>query len=441
MIQKPKGTNDIYGEDGREVTSLVGILAGLMEKYNYEYVRTPIFEATELFHRGVGETTDIVSKETYDFKDRGERDMTLRPEGTAGVVRSYIENKFYGIKPMPSKFWYYGPMYRYERPQSGRSREFYQFGVECFGSNSPALDAEVISIPVNFYSMLGLKNVTVHLNTLGDSESRENYHKALTEYFKPHLSELCEDCNDRFVRNPLRILDCKIDAGNPIMKKAPKIKDYLSDASAKYFKAVEAALDTMGITYVVDDSLVRGLDYYTETVFEISADVEGFGAQNILCGGGRYNNLVKNIGGPETPGVGFALGFERLLMALKAENITISPKASLDTYVIPLGEEQVNYCLSLVNDLRLSGFSADMDYMSRSLKSNFKQADNNNAKIIIIVGEDEVKSNELTVKNNKTKEQDKISLDYLYYYLKENIDDIDDDETLEKVEKSEEDAR
>jgi len=322
-VQKAKGTYDVYGEYGKKLLKIENILKDLMEVYNYEYFRTPVFEATELFHRGVGDTTDIVTKETYDFKDRGDRSMTLRPEGTAAIVRSYIENKYYGNANVPSKVWYYGPMYRYERPQAGRYREFYQFGVEVFGSNDPLMDAEVISIPVNFYQILGLKGIKVHINSLGDMESRDNYRNALKEYFKPHLASLCDDCKSRYDKNPLRILDCKVDKDLDIMKHAPKITDYLNEESKNHFNKVKEYLDAMQIEYIEDENLVRGLDYYTHTVFEVEASVEGFGAQNVLCGGGRYNNLVKELGGPDTPGVGFAMGMERLMTALEFENINL----------------------------------------------------------------------------------------------------------------------
>ena len=422
-MQKAKGTYDVYGEYGRKVKVLESMLSDLMEVYNYEYFRTPIFEASEVFKRGVGDTTDIVTKETYDFKDRGDRDMTLRPEGTAGIVRSYIENKYYGNPNVPSKIWYYGPMFRYERPQSGRFREFYQFGVEVFGSNDPLTDAEVISIPVNFYKVLGLKQIKVHLNSLGDNESRNNYREALKKHFEPHLNELCEDCKVRFEKNPLRLLDCKVDKDLEVMKTAPKITDYLNDASKKHFDEVKKYLEAMGIEYVVDPSCVRGLDYYTNTVFEVEAEVAGFGAQNVLCAGGRYNNLVKELGGPDTPGVGFALGFERLLTALEYEKINLIDENSIDIYIAPMSDNEKSYSISILNALRMSGFKADMDYMGRNLKSNFKQAERLNAKYIMIVGEEEAKTDLLTIKNNNTKEEYKIKLDELVSFLDDKLDE------------------
>ena len=419
MIQKPKGTYDVYGNKGKTILQIENILKSLMEKYNYEYVRTPLFEASELFHRGVGDTTDIVTKETYDFLDRGNRNMTLRPEGTAGIVRSYAENKMYGEAIQPIKTWYYGPMYRYERPQSGRFREFYQFGVETFGSDSPLMDAEVISIAVNLYKLLGLKGIKVNINSLGDTESRNNYREALKEYFKPHLDELCDDCKARFEKNPLRIIDCKYDANLDIIKNAPRIIDYLNDTSKKHFEEVQKYLTAMNIEYVVNPNVVRGLDYYTHTVFEVEASVEGFGSQNVLCGGGRYNGLVETIGGPSTPGVGFALGMERLLTALEFENINLVDDNGLDIYIIPMNDSK-EYSIYITNLLRMNGFNVDIDSMDRKIANNFKQADRLNTKYVIIIGEDEVNTKTLTIKNNSTKEEYKISEDDLVDFFDEH---------------------
>ena len=423
MIQKPKGTYDVFGKKGKDLLYIHDIIQVLMEKYNYEYMRTPIFESSELYHRGVGETTDIVSKETYDFKDRGDRNMTLRPEGTAGIVRSYIENKMYGNPNQPVKAWYYGPMFRYERPQAGRYRELNQFGVEVFGSNDPLMDAEVISIPVNLYKILGLKGIKVNINTLGDIESRLKYREALLEYFKPHLDSLCEDCRNRYETNPLRILDCKVDHELDIMKNAPKISEYLNETSINHFNKVKEYLEEMEIDYEVNENLVRGLDYYTHTVFEIEAQVEGFGSQNVLCGGGRYDGLVNTLGGPETSGVGFATGIERLLTALEYENKLPSDNDSVDTYIIPMDEESKKLGIKITNILRMNGFSSEIDGMSRNIKGNFKQADRLGAKYVIIIGEEEVKSNILTIKNNNTKEEYKMNLEELIDFLDENIEE------------------
>lgn len=419
MLQKPKGTYDVYGDMGKKIIYLENLLKALMEKYNYEYVRTPLFESSELFHRGVGETSDIVSKETYDFVDRGERHMTLRPEGTAGVVRSFIENKMYGRADLPVKLWYFGPMYRYERPQSGRYREFYQFGVEAFCSNDPMLDAEIISIPVNFYKLLGLKGIKVNINTLGDTESRLKYREALINYFRPHINSLCDDCKARFEKNPLRILDCKVDHDLDIMKNAPKIIDYLNESSRNHFEKVKEYLEALNIDYTVNYSIVRGLDYYTHTVFEVEASVEGFGSQNVLCAGGRYNGLVETIGGPQTPGVGFALGLERLLVALEYEKLEPWEDKTTDFYIAPMDDTCKSYSLKVLNMLRMNGFNGDMDYMNRSLKSNFKQAERLNTKYIIIIGNDEIENNMVTIKNNETKESKTVALDDIIDYFDE----------------------
>lgn len=419
-MQKPKGTYDLYGNEGKQVKEIEKLINALMEQYNYEYIRTPHFEASELFHRGVGETTDIVSKETYDFKDRGDRLMTLRPEGTAGVVRSYVENKMYG-EFSPRKLWYYGPMYRYERPQSGRFREFYQFGIEVFGADSALMDAEVISIPVNLYRLLGLKDIKVNINTLGDVDVRLKYKEALMDYFRPHLGELCSDCKERFNKNPLRILDCKVDHNLDIMKNAPIITDYLNEESKKHYEELKKSLDMLKIDYVENPKLVRGLDYYTHTVFEVEANVEGFGSQNVLCGGGRYDFLVKQLGGPNTPAVGFAMGMERLIEALKYENINLVNDDNIDIYVIPIDTKE--YSLALTNDLRMNGFRTEMDYMNRKLDKNFKQADRLGSKLIIIVGEEEVNTNILTIKDNHTKESYKVKLEDVIDFLDEKLNE------------------
>lgn len=420
MIQKAKGTYDVFGDYGKKILYVEELIEGLMEKYNYEYFRTPIFESSNLFHRGVGETTDIVTKETYDFMDRGERPLTLRPEGTASIVRSFIENKMYGNHAMPVKAWYYGPMFRYERPQSGRFREFYQFGVEVFGSEDASVDAEIISIPVNLYKMLGLKGIKVNINTLGDKESREAYRTALIEYFKPHIDELCDDCKERFLKNPLRILDCKIDSSKDIMKFAPKTIDYLNEISKNHFNKVKRYLDSFNIDYEVNTSLVRGLDYYTHTVFEVEAKVEGFGSQNVLCGGGRYDNLVETLDGPKTSGVGFAMGIERLMTALEYEKIDLPIINNIDIYVIPMSEDDKDYALNITQDLRLNGFIVDTDYNNRNLKNNFKVADRLQARFIILIGEEERQEDIITIKKNDGHSE--------YKVLKQDLVDFFDEE-------------
>lgn len=424
MLQKPKGTYDIFGKKAYMMIYLKNVISSLMDKYNVKFMEAPIFEYSELFHRGVGETTDIVSKETYDFKDRGDRNLTLRPEGTAGIVRSFVENKLYALEN-PSKFWYFGPMFRYERPQAGRYRQFYQFGFEAFGSYSPVMDAEVISIVYNFIKILGLKGVRVRINTLGDRQSRDNYRGALLDYFKPHLEELCEDCNRRYEKNPLRIIDCKVDSDKVFMKDAPKMIDYLNEDSLNHFEMVKKYLNDMNIDYEIDSNIVRGLDYYTHTVFEVQADIKGFGSQNVLAGGGRYNNLVENIGGPSVPGVGFAVGIERLLLALEFEGLDNIKFETNDIYIFSMTEDK-GYMMSIANNLRINGFSAEIDYDGKNIKNNFKKADKLNSKFVIIIGDEEISSKVITVKNNKTKEEYKIKEEDLISFFSENLGDIDE---------------
>ena len=421
MISKPKGTHDIYGDEARKWQYVSKVIDEVMFRYNYDFIRTPIFESSELFHRGVGETTDIVNKETYDFVDRGDRGMTLRPEGTAGVVRSFIENKMYGNAVLPVKLYYNGTMYRYERPQSGRDRELTQFGVEVLGSSDPSLDAEVISIAVNIFKLLGLRGVKVKLNSLGDSESRDNYRKALIDYFKPHIDELCDDCKERLEKNPLRILDCKVDCDSKLMKEAPSILDYLNEESKNRFEDVQNYLDVLDIEYEVDPKIVRGLDYYSHVVFEIEATVSGFGANNVIAAGGRYDNLVGTLGGPDTPGIGFACGIGRLVKALDLEDINIPIDKDLDAFVLYVSEAEKEYAIALTQDLRMNGFRVDTDYVGHNLKGQFKQADRYNAKFLIILNQEDLVASEIQVKDNLTKETTKVKESKIEEYLDMNL--------------------
>ncbi len=423
MIQRQKGCVDIYGREAKIWKYVDSVIDAMMEKYNYNYIRTPIFEATELFHRGVGETTDIVTKESYDFQDKGGRNITLRPEGTAGVVRSYIENKMYGDATQPVKVYYNGTMYRYERPQSGRDRELTQFGMEILGSDDPLSDAEIISAAVNLYKTLGLKEIKVNLNTLGDNESRKKYREELVKYFRPHISEFCEDCQERLEKNPLRILDCKVDKDNPILKNAPKTLDYLNEESRDRFEKVQDFLEIMQIEYEINPNIVRGLDYYNHTVFEIEAKVEGFGSNNVIGAGGRYNGLVNQLDGPETPCVGFASGIGRIVMALELEQVKLPIIENIDLFLMYVNEEEKKYAAYLQQELRLAGFIVDTEYTGRGLKGQFKQADRLGAKFIGILNSEDLDNNEIKIKNNKTKEEEIISLDYLIYYLDEQLQD------------------
>ena len=403
MITKPKGTYDLMGLDAKISNYINHEIESFMINYNYEYIRTPVFEATELFHRTVGDGADIVKKETYDFVDRGDRSITLRPEGTAGVVRSVIENKLYGNKNDPIKLYYNETMYRYERPQSGRFREFTQFGVEVFNSNDPLIDAEVISLGFNLISSLGLDDVVVKLNTLGDAQSRRNYSEALVDYFKPHIHKLCEDCQNRINTNPLRILDCKVDKDSDILKNAPKISDYLSDESKMRFKTLKTYLDNLEIDYEVDESIVRGLDYYDECVWEYKLD-----GDLALGGGGRYNSLVENLGGPALPGIGFALGLERIIAKLKEKISDNKIEENIDVYIMSVSEEEKIYAIKIAQDLRLNNVITEINGANLSLKSQFKIADNLGAKYLIILNNDDLNKGLITVKDNITKEEEKV---------------------------------
>lgn len=412
MITKPKGTYDIYGDLAKKRAYVNEVIDALCEKYNYGYIETPVFEASELFHRGVGETTDMVQKETYDFLDRGERSLTLRPEGTAGVVRWFVENKLYGNMTDPVKVYYNTKMYRYERPQSGRNREFTQWGFECFGSDDVMSDAETISLAYNAYRLLGLDDVKIKLNSLGDNESRAKYREALIEYFKPNIDKLCEDCRERLEHNPLRILDCKVDAENPILKDAPKTLDYLNKESLDRFNKLKDLLDLMDINYEVDTNLVRGLDYYNHMVFEVVID-----DSYALGGGGRYNGLVETLGGPNIPGVGFAMGYDRTLMAMEEHNVRIPINDSVDIYLLYVSDSEKDTACYLVQDLRLNGFIAETDVMGKNLKGQFKSVDRYNSKYLIVLNDEKLAENKVTVKDNKTKEEEDVNINDLVDYL------------------------
>ncbi|MED4203224.1 histidine--tRNA ligase [Neobacillus mesonae] len=418
-ISIPRGTQDILPGDVELWQQIEQKARELCEKYQYQEIRTPIFEHTELFSRGVGDTTDIVQKEMYTFEDRGSRSLTLRPEGTAPVVRSFVEKKMFGYAKQPVKLYYMGPMFRYERPQAGRFRQFVQFGVEALGSNDPAIDAEVISLVMNLYKEMGLKKLKLIINSLGDKESRQAHRDALIQHFQPRIGEFCSDCQKRLEKNPLRILDCKVDRDHELMESAPSILDYLNEESKVYFEKVQKYLMMLEIPFEVDSNLVRGLDYYNHTTFEVMSDAEGFGAITTLCGGGRYNGLAEELGGPETPGIGFALSIERFIAALKAEGVDTNINEGIDCYLAALGEEAKDYTVGLLQKLRLAGFSAERDYLDRKFKGQFKAADRLNARYVAILGDDELKNNIINVKNMETGEQVEVALDSFIEYFQE----------------------
>ena len=406
MITKPKGCYDVTGEVAKKYQRICEVVSAYAKIYNYKYIRTPLFESTELFKRGVGDTTDIVQKETYDFTDRGGRSFTLRPEGTAGVVRNFIEDKLYGNQSSVVKEFYIGTMYRYERPGLGRNREFTQFGVECLGSDDEMMDAEVISFSYNILKELGI-NVTVKINNLGSVEDSENYKNALVEYLTPHINDLCEDCQNRIKTNPLRILDCKVDDQSEILKNAPSILDYHSKESNDRFNKILTYLDYLDIDYEVDNTLVRGLDYYDYMVYELKLN-----DSLALGGGGRYNHLVKNLGGPEVPAVGFACGIERIINEMNDESFN-----NIDVYVMCVNDEEKIKANIITQDLRLNNIICETNIMGKSLKAQFKEADNMNAKNLIILNSEDLSKGLITVKDNATKEEVKVPEDEIIDYI------------------------
>ncbi|BDH62404.1 histidine--tRNA ligase 2 [Lysinibacillus sp. PLM2] len=416
----PRGTQDILPEQTPKWQKVESVLREISRVYRYKEIRTPMFEQTELFQRSVGDTTDIVQKEMYTFEDRGGRSLTLRPEGTASTVRAYVEHKMFGVPDQPIKLSYIGPMFRYERQQAGRYRQFVQFGVEAIGSSDPAIDAEVIALAMDVYQSVGLKDIKLHLNSLGDKETRDAHRTALINHFKPSIGEFCNDCQNRLEKNPLRILDCKVDHEHPLMGTAPKLTDYLNETSASYFEKVKEYLEILGIDYEVDPNLVRGLDYYNHTAFEIMSTASGFGAITTLCGGGRYNGLVSEMGGPDLPGIGFALSIERLLLALEAEGIELDVEDSLDIYVVAMGEEAKKKSVELLSSFRAKGISAEMDYIDRKMKAQMKSADRLGAKYVIVIGETELEEASVNIKEMQTGNEEKVKLSELVNYLLEH---------------------
>ncbi|MGT2807746.1 histidine--tRNA ligase [Streptococcus iniae] len=409
-LQKPKGTQDILPLEAAKWQYVENVARETFKTYNYGEIRTPMFEHYEVISRSVGDTTDIVTKEMYDFHDKGDRHITLRPEGTAPVVRSYVENKLFAPEVQkPVKVYYIGSMFRYERPQAGRLREFHQVGVECFGSANPASDVETIAMAYHLFDTLGVKDVTLHLNTLGSPESRAAYRQALIDYLSPMRQQLSKDSQRRLDENPLRVLDSKEKEDIVAVENAPSILDYLDEASQAHFDAVREMLDMLNIPYVIDTNMVRGLDYYNHTIFEFITRVDQ--TDLTICAGGRYDGLVSYFGGPETPGFGFGLGLERLLMILDKQGVTLPVETEMDVYVAVLGEGANSKALELVQSLRRQGFTAERDYLGRKIKAQFKSADVYKAKAVITLGESEVQEGQVTVKNNQTRQEITASLE------------------------------
>ena len=395
-MQALKGTHDILPEEVYKWDYMEGVIRDVCARYGYKEIRTPIIEATELFQRGIGDTTDVVTKEMYTFTDRGNRSVTLRPENTASAVRAYLEHKMYGDQQV-HKMFYIGSMFRYDRPQAGRYREFHQFGLEVLGASSPLADAEVIAMACEIFHRLGLKDLDLHLNSIGDKNCRPAYRQKLIEFFEGKKDQLCDDCRERLYKNPLRILDCKEEGCKKASIGAPEITDYLCDDCHKKFEAVKHYLDGLGISYTVDPRLVRGLDYYTNTAFEIQ--YPPLGAQSAVCGGGRYDGLVEEIGGPSTPGIGFAIGLERLLLALEMQNLIPAPKAQKRVYIAALGEDAVAEGFKIQEELRGLGVLTDMDLQGRSLKGQMKQAGKLDSQFTVVIGSNELEKGAAAVKN------------------------------------------
>ena len=407
MISIPKGTKDMLPRDAAAWHYVEQKARETAALFSFREIRTPMFEHTELFTRGVGETTDIVTKEMYTFEDKGGRSMTLRPEGTAGGARAFIENGL-GQDVMPMKAYYLASVFRYERPQSGRLREHHQFGVELYGSSSPYADAEVISLAHTFLSSVGIGGLTLHLNSIGCKECRPKFNAALRGYIGDNLDRMCGKCRERFDKNPLRILDCKEEKCREIVKAAPSITDFLCDDCRAHFEQLQGILERQGVPFVVDPSVVRGLDYYTRTVFEFVS--EDIGAQGTVCGGGRYDGLVEEVGGKSTPAVGFGLGLERLLLVLQNTGRLDAPRERADVYLAPLGERAAGEVPAIAAGLRRAGVSADYDMMGRGVKAQMKYADKSGARFVVVIGDNELESGTAVLKNMDTGEERSVAL-------------------------------
>lgn len=415
IIKAPKGTRDILPSEIYKWQYVEKKISELCSNFGFKEIRLPVFEHTELFQRGVGDTTDIVQKEMYTFLDKGDRSITLRPEGTAGVVRSYIENGMASLA-MPIKLYYNITAYRYENVQKGRYREFHQFGVECFGSKGPSVDVEIISMLSMFFERLGIKDIELNINSIGCPKCRGEYNKKLLEYFKPNLEKLCGTCKTRYERNPLRIIDCKEENCKVYTKDAPALVDNLCEDCKAHFEGLKTGLENLGIGYKIDKNIVRGLDYYTKTVFEFVS--KNIGAQGTVCGGGRYDGLIGECGGTDTPGIGFAIGIERLLLVMESQGIEIPKAEAIDVYIATIGENAQKYAQKLVYKIRQEGFSAETDLMNRSVKAQMKYADKLGAMYSLVLGDNEVDSNKAVLKNMLTGETKDISLDTLIERLK-----------------------
>ncbi len=409
-----KGTKDILPADIFRWHKAEKVFSDVCHSFGYEEIRIPTFEQTELFARGVGDTTDVVTKEMYTFNDKGGRSITLRPEGTAGVVRSYIENGMASL-PSPVRMYYNITSFRYENVQKGRMREFHQFGLESFGSTGPVIDAEIISVADVFFKKIGLKNIKLRINSIGCPACRNKYNEMLKDYFRPHVSSMCEDCQARFEKNPLRMIDCKIDGGKEVVQNAPRLIDHLCDDCKAHFEGLKSRLDAVGIKYTIDPNIVRGLDYYTRTVFEFVS--ENVGTQGTICGGGRYDGLVENCGGAPTPGIGFAMGVERLLMEAEAQGVLFEKNDSVRIYFAGMSEAASQKIAAICYDLRLKGIGCETDLMGRSFKAQMKYAGKSGIPYLSVIGDDELKSGEVRIKCMADGSEETVKIDAIGEYL------------------------
>ena len=403
-----KGTKDVLPNESYKNQYIEATCLGVAENFGYKEMRTPVFEHTELFQRGVGDTTDVVQKEMYTFDDKGGRSITLRPEGTAGAARAFLENGL-SNEALPQKIFYLTSCYRYEKPQAGRLREFHQFGIECFGATSPLADAEMISLAKQIFDELGVKDLHLELNSIGCPECRAEYHKALKEYFSQYKDKLCDTCNDRLERNPMRIIDCKSPVCSEIANGAPVVLDYLCDECREHFQKVKSYLDAANIEYIVNPQIVRGLDYYTKTVFEFVSDA--IGSQGTVCGGGRYDGLLEELGGQHTPSLGFAMGLERLQLVMEAQGCNFPEPSRPDLFIVAMGEKATLKAVEIAKDMRDEGFSVVYDLNGRSLRAQMKYADKLGAKFNVVIGDNEVENKVVSLKDMATGESSEINLD------------------------------
>lgn len=418
IVTKPRGTNDILPGEVEKWIYIEGLIRKICQQYGYKEIRTPLFEHTDLFIRGVGETTDIVEKEMYTFTDRGGRSLTLRPEGTASVARAYLENKIHTQVP-PAKLYYTGPMFRYDRPQAGRYRQFHQFGIESIGGLDPMVDGEIIALVIDFLNRLGLEDLEVHLNSVGCPKCRPVYREKLIQYLRESAADLCGDCQSRLDRNPLRVLDCKAEKCKEHTEEAPSVLENLCEECGSHLEELKAYLDALKISYRLDPKLVRGLDYYTKTAFEII--YQDLGSQSTICGGGRYDGLIEECGGQPTPAVGCAMGIERLILTLEKKGIELPIAKGADVFLAPLGDKARREAFKLLSQLRKAGFKAEIDYLGRGLKAQMKQADRVEAKLAIILGQNELNKGVAVVRSMGESQQEEIALDKILDALENKL--------------------